>query len=266
MSFKDFSKDDEGQDGQEHLEGLTEILRGDYNDPAHREFMDCMKKSLVPPILRNTDSAGQPVPVSITVADQRQKAWPAAVVPAKSTVSFGGAGRSLGGGTVPTPTANEAPQGVPQLGLIDAIVVPAAAVIVVALSSFLGYKPSFGGTLCLAACGGLLGYVGRVMLPDQGLRKLLAPRWELIVDQNKPITTLKVRLKDSTVLTQQFNTDHTVQDLHKWLFQQENKDGAFDCEALGWKLMYDYPPKALSPGEKRCLADAGIVNCELRQM
>jgi hypothetical protein len=93
-SFNDLSKES-GWGGP--LTDLEETLRGEYDDRAHAEFLRC-RTAIGPPTERR--SQDEPVPVSITVSDQREKIMPPLKERPKERrkVSFGGAGQSLGGG------------------------------------------------------------------------------------------------------------------------------------------------------------------------
>ena len=65
------------------------------------------------------------------------------------------------------------------------------------------------------------------------------------------------------MLKQEFNTSHTVYDLHMWLRQ---KGEPSDSSELEWKLMFDYPPKPLDPNDKSSLEEMRMLNAEVRQI
>jgi len=162
----------------------------------------------VPPHLRSVDPATKlPVPVSITVADERSTPMPQPLDVQQKTISFAGRGNALGSSGQGSSSSDPNQEGATTFGNIEAVV-PIVCAICMGVGWSAGWKPSWGIAICGAAVLGLL-----------GLRALPASLWgrSLQVDSSKPITTIRVRQPSGECLRRQFNTTHTVADIYRWL-------------------------------------------------
>lgn len=249
-SFKDISDESGGP-----LADLEETLRGTYEDPQYREFLQCMDRGHVPAHLRSIDPAtSEPVPVSITVSDQRSMPMPQPTHKAPEKKSFGGQGQSL---RPEAPREAVAAAPAPSFESVD-VMVPVTIACVMAIYVWgAGGKPSWGA----AAVATLIGLGARTAVANSAS---LMPRWKLTVDEDKPLTTLRVRMIQGEVLKQRFNTSHTIGDVYRWL-QEEVAPPPRRESTLNFRLYDGHPPKALDPESDATLAEAQLLNALLTQ-
>ncbi|VWU50452.1 ubiquitin regulatory protein, putative [Hepatocystis sp. ex Piliocolobus tephrosceles] len=78
---------------------------------------------------------------------------------------------------------------------------------------------------------------------------------EINIDNNKPITTLHIRLYNGKKITQKFNYDHTVEDLYQFVYT---------LTPIDFSLSYDYPLKLIERSENT-LDSAKLLNIIITQ-
>lgn len=79
------------------------------------------------------------------------------------------------------------------------------------------------------------------------------------VDNDKPITTLQIRLVDGTRQTARFNHDHTIGDIRRYI----NASNA-GMASRNYALMVPFPRKDLED-ENQSIKDAGLLNAVVTQ-
>lgn len=81
---------------------------------------------------------------------------------------------------------------------------------------------------------------------------------EIVVDKNKPVTTLQIRFHDGKRTTQQFNEDNTVADLHDYLMRVAPVNGEY-------RIVEGFPPKEITVDPSTTLKDAGLLKAVITQ-
>jgi hypothetical protein len=183
-----------------------------YDSPENKQFLDDIKKNLVPVELRKLDAQGEPTPVSISVGDLRprtyeefstviqqlkqaraeQEAAQKGSSPVASNM-FSGAGHSLRGDSSAAPSATSSGAGTGEA--------------------------------------------------DPALRTLISGRALPVVDESLPQTTLQLKLATGARHKVQLNLTHTVADI--WCIVADKMGHATFNTTSGHELCAGFPPKPL---------------------
>lgn len=81
---------------------------------------------------------------------------------------------------------------------------------------------------------------------------------DVCIDNQKPITTLQIRFHNGEKVTQQFNEDQTIEDLHRFLMKVAPVNGDY-------RIVVGFPPKEVTASRNTTLKDAGLLHALITQ-
>ena len=197
----------------------------------HQKFIQDVKQSRVPDEYRRFDSNRMPIPVSIELGDLRSKEYPRKEFEKQQERQegidrmnpFHGAGQALGGAT------NELlpDQSNNQIWIF--------ALLISLWSAFIRWLTT----------------IFRQAIPLQ----------KHVLNPEKPITTISLRMPGNKRERVEFNTDHTVEDLRRYcqIELSNNNNNNNSIPSNDFELMAGFPPRMIQIN-KDTLKDAGLIN------
>eukprot|EP00301_Raphidiophrys_heterophryoidea_P020655 c5290_g1_i3.p1 GENE.c5290_g1_i3~~c5290_g1_i3.p1 ORF type:complete len:357 (-),score=56.31 c5290_g1_i3:120-1151(-) len=224
----------------ESIGGEDVVELRSYED--NKELLEDLAKSRVPKEFQSRDPAtGQPVPVNVSLTDQRTIPCPRLKTRPREQKPYQGTGHTLGGQAQSAPRPNEQPNP----------------------NSWVQYIRSWVWWGASGVLGVFLNFLTLTGL-DSRLRITSLTSTKPSADPTKPKISLRIRTQDGRVFTATLNLTHTVGDLHRWLQSEISESTASPTQPkFDLMDMSAFPPRCLSQLDQT-LEQAGLSGAQLR--